>query len=119
MSYFRAREYIVQVLVEMVVEVDDVRVGDGFHYLELSIFVLFVLVHVLYCHFLPVPMQVFRLLFTIYLTKYTHPNVPLPTICIFWYLFCCGPSFFIFFSLFTLLCYFYALFITLVFISSI
>ena len=32
-SYFRTREYIVEILVEMVMEMDDVGVVDGFHYL--------------------------------------------------------------------------------------
>ena len=100
-SYFSAVNYVIHVLVEMVMKVHDVRVVNRFHYLQLSVFVLFVLVYVLYCHLLLVFLHVFCLLFTIQLTKYTHPNVPLPTICIFWYLFCCILSFFIFISLFT------------------
>lgn len=80
MSYFRTREYVVNIFVEMIMQVDDVRVGEGFHDFELSVFVLFVLVDMFDGDFLAVLLQVFSLAVINMVTKYTHPKVPLPTI---------------------------------------
>lgn len=74
--------YLILVLVEVVDQFHYVRMLYAQHYLQLTVFVLLVLVDVLDGHFLIIIVHVSCLYYKMnQCTRYTVPNVPLPIIC--------------------------------------
>ena len=70
-SYFRLIEYVIEILVEMIVELDNIGISDGFHDFQFSIFVFFVLMDMFDGNFLSVLLQIFGL----FSYKYTLLNI--------------------------------------------